>query len=111
MQIMPATFAEIAAAVDDLTLTDRSNPGHSIAAGIYYDAWLWRFWADSIPARRQRLAFTFAAYNAGPGRVSNARDRCPQACSDWSALKAHLPEETRHYVPKIYRLMGRPEPH
>ena len=110
MQIMPATFAEIARDLDDLALTDRSNPGHSIAAGIYYDAWLWRFWADSIPARRQRLAFTLAAYNAGPGRVSRARDLCSETCSDWSSLKNHLPGETRRYVPKIFRLMGRPEP-
>ena len=112
MQIMPATFTEIARrlAEEGIAVTDRSNPGHSIAGGIWYDAWLWELWSDSIHPRRQRLAFTFASYNGGIGRVQRAQERCPDLCNAWAALHPHLPEETRRYVPKIFRLMGRSEP-
>ena len=112
MQIMPATFAEVSRRLADegIAITDRSNPGHSIAGGIWYDAWLWGLWSDSIRPHRHRLAFTFAAYNGGIGRVQRGQERCPELCGSWAALHPHLPEETHHYVLKIFRLMGRSEP-
>ena len=104
MQLMPATFAEIAAQ-SSLPVTDRGDPGHNIAAGVYYDRRLYDLW-DDVPERLQRLAFAFASYNGGRSRVLRAQDRCAAACAEWAHVMDLVPEETRNYVAKIMRLMA-----
>ena len=103
MQIMPATWEQIAEQAP-LTLTDAYHPGQSIAAGIWYDAWLYARWTD-LPGRRQRLAFTLASYNGGRGRILRAQDRCG-GCAGWPAVSRHAPAETVRYVERIMGLMG-----
>lgn len=104
MQIMPATWAEIAEQAP-LPLTDAYHPEQSIAAGIWYDAWLYARWSD-LPERLQRLAFTLGSYNAGLGRTLRARAACG-ACSTWPEVEPHLPPETVAYVARVMGLMGR----
>ena len=103
MQIMPATWAEIAAQAP-LPLTDAYHPAQSIAAGIWYDAWLHARWSD-LPDRLQRLAFTLASYHGGRSRMLRAQDRCG-GCVAWPAAAPHAPAETVHYVARIMHLMG-----
>lgn len=103
MQVMPATWAEIAEQAP-LTLTDAYHPEQSIAAGVWYDAWLYDRWSD-LPERLQRLAFTLASYNGGRSRILRAQDRCG-GCAAWPAVSAHAPAETAAYVARIMHLMG-----
>ena len=104
MQIMPATFQEIAE-LSSLPLSDTEDPAQNIAAGVFYDRRLYDLW-DDIPDRRQRLAFAFASYNGGRSRTLRAQDRCAAECSQWPNVQAYVPEETRNYVVKIMRLMA-----
>ena len=104
MQIMPATFQEIAE-LSSLPLSDTEDPAQNIAAGVFYDRRLYDLW-DDIPDRRQRLAFAFASYNGGRSRTLRAQDRCASACEQWPNVQAYVPEETRNYVQKIMRLMA-----
>jgi soluble lytic murein transglycosylase-like protein len=78
-QFMPATAAERG-------LNDPFDPGQALwaAAGLL----------SSLERRFGNLGLAAAAYNAGPGRVS-----------DWLRNKRRLPEETRNYVEAI---TGRP---
>lgn len=99
MQIMPTTWEDIARRVP---VTNPRDARHSITAGIWYDRWLYMLWEDL--RSRPRLAFMFASYNAGPGRVQRDREQC--ACARWRALAEHLPAETRAYVERIMLLMG-----
>lgn len=103
MQIMPATWAEIAEQAP-LPLTDAYHPSQSIAAGIWYDAWLYARWS-AVPSWRQRLAFTLASYNGGRSRMLRAQDRCG-GCVAWPAVSPHAPAETKRYVARIMHLMG-----
>ena len=104
MQIMPATFQEIAE-LSSLPLSDTEDPAQNIAAGVFYDRRLYDLW-DDIPDRRQRLAFAFASYNGGRSRTLRAQDRCASECAQWPNVQAYVPEETRNYVTKIMRLMA-----
>ena len=101
MQIMPATWGDIARR---LSVTDPWDPRHSIAAGIYYDRWLFEQWR--IDDLLQRMAMTLASYNAGAARVMRARDRCSASCDTWPAVAPHAPGETRAYVCRIGHLIG-----
>ena len=87
MQLMPATAQELGCRA-------LFDPEMNILCGIRYDHWLWRsFWA-----RRpypEDLCFTFASYNAGPGRVRRAfAGTCRQTLP-------RLPRETQRYVRRI----------
>ena len=104
MQIMPATFEEIAAK-SSLPVTDSEDPGQNIAAGVFYDRHLYELW-DDIPDWLQRLAFTLASYNGGRSRTLRAQDRCAADCTDWANVEHHVPEETRNYVTRIMGLMA-----
>lgn len=104
MQIIPSTWAEIVAEAP-LRLTDPFDAADSIAAGIFYDRRLYDLWSD-IPGLRQRLAFTFASYNGGRGRMLRAQATCSARCAEWQSVSAHAPGETRRYVSRIMALMG-----
>ena len=103
MQIMPATFAEIRKKNPHFTRS--SEPRWNIAAGIYYDRYLYRKITD-IESFQNRLYLTFAGYNAGYGGVLRAikRARQPRSEVDWKSIKQHLPKETQGYVRRIVDL-------
>lgn len=109
MQILPSTFEELRKTNGVFYSID--DPRWNIAAGIYYDRKLYERWAQRLgPA--QHLPFTFASYNAGFKGIQRARDRAGRAgqvTDRWSAVRRYSPRQTRYYVARIHRLMGREE--
>lgn len=94
MQIMPGTAKHMG--IDPNLLL---KPEHNISLGCLYDRRLYRLWKDK--EGKDRLAFTFASYNAGRRKVLRASSRAPQPRS-WIKVVPHLPRETRRYVSKIF---------
>jgi membrane-bound lytic murein transglycosylase F len=64
MQIMPSTAASLG--------IDGSASGSIKGASLYISS-LDTFWRNSIKDRDQRLKFTLASYNAGPGHIKDAQ--------------------------------------
>ena len=94
MQIMPGTAKHLG--IDpNLLLT----PEHNISLGCLYDWRLFRLWKEK--KGKDRLAFTFASYNAGRRKVLRAGSRVPQPRS-WIGVAPYLPRETRRYVSEIF---------
>lgn len=108
MQLMPATFREVASRDADLSHVDEAKS--NIAAGIAYDRQLWLRWErDSIEA--DRLPFMFASYNAGRATLLSAQRTARAARLDarrWQSIEAVAPRvprwrhrETLNYVRRI----------
>lgn len=101
MQIMPATYDDIKKR--NPHFTDITSERWNIAAGIYYNQYLYRHWAG-LPTD-ERLKFTFASYNCGIGNVLKARKVArakPSKSPDiWLDVSPHSPTETQGYVKKI----------
>jgi len=109
MQLMPATFAEVVKK-DKSIPNFLSNPNSNIAAGIYYDRQLWNSWKVERPFN-DRMAFTFASYNAGIGNILKAQKICNsnrwkdivQVASKVTSWKC---SETIGYVKRIFGFMN-----
>ncbi len=103
MQIMPATFQEIRR--KNPQFVSINEPRWNIAAGIYYDRYLYKKIID-FNSFQKRLYLTFAGYNAGYGGVLRAIKRSKQSREDaeWKKLKRFLPKETQGYVTRIVTL-------
>lgn len=102
MQILPSTFREIRKI--NPTFKDIGEPKWNIAAGIYYDRYLYRKWKDPMP-ERDRLFLALAGYNAGYGGVLKAYKRTRMERPDWGDIEPRLPRETRNYIGRINTLM------
>ncbi|HEA25896.1 MAG TPA: lytic transglycosylase domain-containing protein [Ectothiorhodospiraceae bacterium] len=102
MQLLPSTFAEIRELNPHFTEID--TPRWNIAAGIYYDRYLYRKW--DVPSEKERLFYAFASYNAGYSRLLRTIKRYDLKASSWNAVRKRLPGETRHYVKTIRELMN-----
>lgn len=112
MQIMPETFKEIQKKQRDFV--NIHHPRWNIAAGIWYDRWIFELLDDSWPLN-QRLYQTFAAYNGGIGNLRKAQKMARALGKDeatWRDLEQTGPlvrtwrhEETIGYVRKIKALM------
>src|SRR3546814_13509869 len=69
MQLLPSTAADPNVGIPDIT-TERNN----IHAGVRYLRFLRdRYFSEPQMSDFDRVAFSFAAYNAGPGTVAKAR--------------------------------------
>ncbi len=109
MQIMPRTFDEIRKRHPVIKGT-RYQPRWNIAAGIYYDRQLWNTWKAERPFR-DRLNFTFGAFNAGKGNIIKAQKAAARDGLNpnlWPSIEKKLPKvtgkhsrETIGYVRKI----------
>ncbi len=109
MQIMPRTFEEIRKRHPVIKGT-RDQPRWNIAAGIYYDRQLWNTWKAERPFR-DRLNFTFGAFNAGKGNIIKAQKAAAKDGLNpnlWPSIETKLPtvtgkhsRETIGYVNKI----------
>lgn len=77
MQIMPRTARE-------LGVKNLKDPMHSIEAGVKYLDWLRERFEPELSVR-DRMWFTLAAYNAGPGHVHDARRLARQM--GWSSTR------------------------
>lgn len=95
MQIMPGTARHLGTHPNLLI-----KPEINIALGCLYDRRLYNIWKDE--KGKDRLAFTFASYNAGHNRVLRAQKKTRYP-DQWNSIKRHLPGQTRHYVFKIFK--------
>lgn len=106
MQILPSTFAEIKQ--ENPHFSRLEEPRWNIAAGIFYDRYLYRKW--ELPSEQQRLYLAFASYNAGFGRIRQAFRRSPEPVENWEQVQHHAPQETQDYVVRIRELMAEKKP-
>ncbi len=103
MQILPSTFSDI----------NLKNPHYqhllstkwNIAAGIYYDRALYTKFPKS--PEQDRLYLALASYNAGYGRLLKVKKKLKNDKLSWAYAKQYVPRETRGYVGRIQRLMGK----
>jgi len=108
MQIMPGTWEGIA---PKLGVTSPWLVKDNIQAGITYDARMWAIWKAPRP-QVERIAFTLASYNAGPGHIIKAQSLLPGGLSTmWEPVAAQLhrvtgrhAEETRSFVIRVQHL-------
>ncbi|MBI9086935.1 MAG: transglycosylase SLT domain-containing protein [Desulfobacterales bacterium] len=109
MQIMPRTFEEISKKYPLIKGT-RMQPRWNIAAGIYYDRQLWKFWKSKRPFT-DRINFMLGSYNAGKGNILKAQKKAKKrgmAPNMWASIERSLPlvtgkrsRETLGYIKKI----------
>ena len=105
MQVRPATAADKNIAVGDVHILK-----NNIHAGVKYLAFLRdHYYGEPDLAEKDRVRFTLAAYNAGPGKIREARALAARMGLDpntWfrnveiAALKV-IGQETVHYVSNI----------
>lgn len=99
MQIMPTTQSELA---DKMGLNDvvLNGPHGNIRGGIFYLAHLYKRYGDQGLSEENRLKFTLAAYNAGPGRISDAQTMAKYVNDDpkeWKSIKNSLSLLSKKY--------------
>ncbi len=105
MQVMPATGKELA-------VGDIRSPENNVHAGVKYVRFMMDQYFEKEPMDRlNKGLFTFAAYNAGPGRIRDLRLRAEKRGLDpnvWFnnvevvAAEA-IGRETVQYVANIYK--------
>ncbi len=100
MQIMPQTFKEIRRA--NPQFDDIRSPKWNIAAGIYYDRYLYDRWSKFPDFHR--LYLTFASYNAGYRGIRRALGKAKKPVKNWHQVAPHAPAQTRHYLRRIQYL-------
>jgi membrane-bound lytic murein transglycosylase MltF len=107
MQLLPSTAADPAVGIPDISTAEAN-----IHAGVKYLRWLREnyFSSDEI-APLDRVLFSFAAYNAGPGNMNRARRKAAQLGFDpnrWFGnveigMYRSVSGEPASYVRNIYR--------
>jgi membrane-bound lytic murein transglycosylase MltF len=107
MQVMPATAKDRSVNIPDI-----ENLESNIHAGIKYNRWVVDYFYDDPGIQPVDAAlFAFAAYNAGPGRVSRLRKEAAQQGLDPNRWFNHVElvaakrigRETVQYVSNIYK--------
>jgi membrane-bound lytic murein transglycosylase MltF len=107
MQILPTTAAAPPVSIPEITIIDKN-----IHAGVKYLDYLHRtYFSDKSLDPLNQVLFTFAAYNAGPARVRQLRERTQKMGLDpneWfqnveRAAAKVIGRETVQYVSNIYK--------
>jgi membrane-bound lytic murein transglycosylase F len=96
MQLMPSTYKEIKSASSQ-KMKAIDDPDSNIAAGILFDRDLYKRWKDH-KVEDERLRFTFAAYNAGPGTILRAKKTAREEKLDeyiWKSMEIAAPRVQR----------------
>lgn len=115
MQLMPGTYADMTRKLglpqgphQAALITD---PETNIRCGIAYDKRCWDIWKAERGI--ERLRYTFAAYNAGPGNIIKAQKLAMRPNYWWSVSRVlhHVTgpdnsQQTIHYIGRIERLHG-----
>ena len=71
MQVLPSTSASKAVGIPDISSLD-----NNVHAGVKYLHWLRKtYYSNEAISALDRVLFSFAAYNAGPGNMKRARRR------------------------------------
>jgi membrane-bound lytic murein transglycosylase F len=108
MQILPSTYKDIIK--KNPIMGDIKHPKWNVAGGIFYDRQLYRKWKNKGIPVSERLAFTFASYNAGYTKVLRAFNKsnknAEQQVYNWADIKKDTPGATRAYVYRIKGLMN-----
>lgn len=106
MQISPRTFREITLKNPDIW-SDPKHPRWNIAAGIYYNRYLWEEWQDH-PTLQDRISFMLGSYNAGKGTILKAKKAAKAKGLDarsWKSVARVLEQrpgfDTAAYVKKV----------
>jgi membrane-bound lytic murein transglycosylase MltF len=74
MQVLPSTSASKAVGIPDISSID-----DNVHAGVKYLHWLRKtYYSNESISALDRVLFSFAAYNAGPGNMKRARRRAKQ---------------------------------
>jgi membrane-bound lytic murein transglycosylase F len=97
MQIMPGTARELHNELDIENITRK--PEANIAAGVYHLYKQYRD-LDDVQDADERLKMALAAYNAGMGRVRDARDYARVLFADdqhWQAVARALPRLAKSF--------------
>ncbi|NIM28593.1 MAG: transglycosylase SLT domain-containing protein [Gammaproteobacteria bacterium] len=107
MQLLPTTAADDAVGIPDITRLE-----NNIHAGVKYLHWLREtYYSDPEIAPLDRVLFSFAAYNAGPGNMARARKRARRLGFDPNRWFGHVEigmyravsGEPASYVRNIYK--------
>ena len=102
MQVMPRTFREIQQ--ENPHFVDVRVPRWNIAAGIWYDRYLYRQDAWEPLADDEQLLLAFAGYNSGLGGALRAFKKTPKPADSWLRVAPQAPEETQGYVSRIVKI-------
>jgi membrane-bound lytic murein transglycosylase MltF len=99
MQIMPATQTEIA---DKIGIETEAfdDPQGNIRGGIFYLARLYKQFGNEGLSEENQLQFTLAAYNAGPGRINDAKKMAVYVNDnpkEWKSVKNSLSLLSKKY--------------
>jgi membrane-bound lytic murein transglycosylase MltF len=107
MQLLPSTAADKSVSIEDITGLE-----NNIHAGAKYMRWLRdHYFNDPDMSREEQTLFTFAAYNAGPGKVIRLRKEATEMGLDpniWFdnvevVAAKRIGRETVQYVSNIYK--------
>jgi membrane-bound lytic murein transglycosylase MltF len=107
MQLLPSTARD-----KNVGIPDIQDPENNIHAGTKYLAFLRdRYFSDDGISGTDRLAFTWAAYNAGPAKVRRMRDLAKELGRDPNQWFGHVElaagrivgRETVKYVADVYK--------
>jgi len=102
MQVMPATFREIQ--LENPHFLNLREPRWNIAAGIWYDRYLYRQDIWEPLADEEQLLLAFAGYNSGLGGALRAFKATPKPADSWARVSPHAPKETQGYVSRIVKI-------
>jgi membrane-bound lytic murein transglycosylase F len=100
MQIMPATQTEIAEKFG-LESEAFDDPHGNIRGGIFYLARLYNQYGNDDLSEENRVKFTLAAYNAGPGRINDAQKMAKYVNDnpkEWKSVKNSLSLLSKKYA-------------
>ncbi len=107
MQLLPSTAADKSVSIEEITVLE-----NNVHAGAKYMRWLRdTYFNDPDMSREEQTLFSFAAYNAGPGRVIRLRKEAeemglnPDIWFDNVEVVAakRIGRETVQYVSNIYK--------
>jgi membrane-bound lytic murein transglycosylase MltF len=107
MQLLPSTAADKSVRIEDITTLE-----NNVHAGAKYMRWLRdSYFNDPDMSREEQTLFTFAAYNAGPGKVIRLRKEAAEMGLDpniWFdnvevVAAKRIGRETVQYVSNIYK--------
>jgi membrane-bound lytic murein transglycosylase MltF len=107
MQLLPSTAADKSVSIEDITVLE-----NNVHAGAKYMRWLRdNYFNDLGMSKEEQTLFSFAAYNAGPGKVIRLRKEAAEMGLDpniWFdnvevVAAKRIGRETVQYVSNIYK--------
>lgn len=101
MQLMPTTYREIQKKNNYFSDKKLNDPETNIAAGIFYNHYLYNRWLKQELSAEMRMNLMLASYNAGYSRTIKAWNKAGKPRQDWKTVIKYLPTETRNYVRRI----------